>query len=39
MGSAHSDFMDSINADPAFNDEVESKLAAAMDDFKANNTW
>jgi F-type H+-transporting ATPase subunit alpha len=39
MGSAHSDFMDSINADPAFNDEVESKLAAALDDFKANNTW
>jgi len=39
MGSAHSDFMDSINADPAFNDEVESRLAAALDDFKANNTW
>jgi F-type H+-transporting ATPase subunit alpha len=39
MGSAHADFMDGINADPAFNDEVASKLAAALDDFKANNTW
>ena len=39
MGSAHSDFMKSINDNPEFNDEVESKLKAALDDFKANNTW
>jgi F-type H+/Na+-transporting ATPase subunit alpha len=39
MGSAHSDFMKSINDDPQFNDDVESKLKAALDDFKANNTW
>ena len=24
---------------PVFNDDVESKLKAALDDFKANNTW
>ena len=39
MGSTHSDLMKSINATPEFNDEVESKLKSALDDFKANNTW
>jgi F-type H+-transporting ATPase subunit alpha len=39
MGSSHADFMQSIEDNPVFNDEVESKLAAAVDDFKANNTW
>jgi len=39
MGSAQSDLMDSINDNPEFNDEVESKLKAAVEDFKANNTW
>jgi F-type H+-transporting ATPase subunit alpha len=39
MGSAHSDFMKSINDNPEFNDDVESKLKAAVDDFKANHSW
>jgi len=39
MGSAHADFMKSIIDDPQFNDDVESKLKSALDDFKANNTW
>jgi len=39
MGSTHSDFMKSINDNPEFNDDVESKLKAALDDFKANNSW
>jgi F-type H+-transporting ATPase subunit alpha len=39
MGSAQSDLMKSINDNPEFNDEVESKLKAAVEDFKANNTW
>ena len=39
MGSSHGDFMQSIIDNPVFNDEVASKLTAAFDDFKANNTW
>ena len=39
MGSSHADFMKSIEDDPVFNDEVESKLKAAADDFKANHAW
>jgi len=39
MGSSPGDFMQSIIDNPVFNDEVESKLKAAVDDFKANNTW
>jgi F-type H+-transporting ATPase subunit alpha len=39
MGSSHAEFMQSILDNPVFNDEVESKLKAALDDFKANNTW
>ncbi len=39
MSSSHADLMQGINDNPVFNDEVESKLKAAFDDFKANNTW
>jgi F-type H+-transporting ATPase subunit alpha len=39
MASDHGDFMQSINDDPKFNDEVESKIKAALDDFKSNHTW
>ncbi len=39
MSSSHADFMKSVNDDPVFNDDVESKLKAALDDFKANHTW
>jgi F-type H+/Na+-transporting ATPase subunit alpha len=39
MGSSHADLMKSIEDNPEFNDEVESKLKAAADDFKANHAW
>jgi F-type H+-transporting ATPase subunit alpha len=39
MASDHGDFMQGINDDPKFNDEVESKIKAALDDFKSNHTW
>ncbi len=39
MASSHADFMKSIEDNPVFNDEVDAKLTAAFDDFKANNTW
>ena len=39
MASSQSELMDSINADPKFNDEVEAKLNTAIEEFKANNTW
>jgi len=39
MASDHGDFMQGINDDPEFNDEVESKIKAALDDFKSNHTW
>jgi F-type H+-transporting ATPase subunit alpha len=39
MSSSHADLMSAINADPVFNDEVEAKLKAAADDFKANHAW
>jgi F-type H+-transporting ATPase subunit alpha len=39
MTSDHGDFMQGINDDPKFNDEVESKIKAALDDFKSNHTW
>ena len=39
MGSSQAELMHSINANPDFNDEVEGKLKAALDNFKANNTW
>jgi F-type H+-transporting ATPase subunit alpha len=39
MSSSHADLMKSIDDNPEFNDEVESKLKAAADDFKANHAW
>ncbi len=39
MASSHGDLMDSINADPKYDEEVDAKLKAAVDDFKANHTW
>ena len=39
MSSNHGDFMDAINANPDYNDEVEGKLKEALDDFKANHAW
>ena len=39
MSSKYSSLMDSINATPDFNEEVEAKLKEAVDDFKANGAW
>ncbi len=39
MSSSHADLMKSIEDNPVFDDEVESKLKAAADDFKANHAW
>jgi F-type H+-transporting ATPase subunit alpha len=39
MSSSHADLLQSIEDNPVFNDEVESKLKAAADDFKANHAW
>ncbi len=39
MASDHGDFMDGINADPKYDDEVKEKLKAALDDFKANHSF
>ena len=39
MSTNQSDLMDSINAAPELSQEVDDKLKAALDDFKANNVW
>jgi F-type H+-transporting ATPase subunit alpha len=39
MSSKYSSLMDSINATPDFNEEVEAKLKEAVDDFKAHGAW
>ena len=39
MSTNQSDLMDSINASPELSQEVDDKLKAALDDFKANNVW
>ncbi|MCP5153464.1 MAG: F0F1 ATP synthase subunit alpha [Ectothiorhodospiraceae bacterium] len=39
MASSQSALMSAINADPKWNDDVESKLKSALDDFKANHSW
>ncbi len=39
MTSQHGEFMDAVNADPKFDDQVEAKLKTAVDDFKANHAW
>jgi F-type H+-transporting ATPase subunit alpha len=39
MKSSHSELMDSINASGGYNDEIESGIKAALDSFKATQTW
>nr|VFK53347.1 MAG: F-type H+-transporting ATPase subunit alpha [Candidatus Kentron sp. TC] len=39
MYSEHDGFMAEINASPEFNDKVEAKLKAAVEDFKSNHVW
>ena len=37
--SNHGDLLDSINATGDYNDEIAGKIAAAIDDFKANGVY
>jgi F-type H+-transporting ATPase subunit alpha len=39
MNTSQKDLMDSINESGDYNDDIAAKLQAAIDDFKANNTW
>ena len=39
MASKHADFMNEIASNPVYSDEVDARLAAAIDDFKANHAW
>ena len=39
MSTNQTDLMDSINATPELSQEVDDKLKAALDDFKAKNVW
>ena len=39
MGASHAALMDKINDTGDYNDEIESGLRAAVEDFKANGTW
>ena len=39
MKSQHADFMDEMNRDQAYSDEVAAKLHDALKDFKANGSW
>lgn len=39
MKSSHADLMDKINESGDFNDEIENALRAALEQFKASNTW
>ena len=39
MSSEQSSFMDAINDDPKFDDDVDGKLKAALDAFKSSHTW
>jgi len=39
MSSSQADLLKGINENPDFNDEVEGKLKAAVEDFKANHAW
>ncbi|MDB3972332.1 F0F1 ATP synthase subunit alpha [Candidatus Thioglobus sp.] len=39
MGSNQTELMDNINENGDYNDDIASKLQAAIDDFKANHTW
>jgi F-type H+-transporting ATPase subunit alpha len=39
MNASQSKLMESINKSGDYNDDIAAKLQAAIDDFKANNTW
>ena len=39
MASEHGEFMRAVNDNPKFDDEVESKIKGALENFKANHTW
>ena len=39
MNTNQTALMDSINESGDYNDDIEAQLQAAIDDFKANNTW
>ncbi len=39
MDQSHSDLMDKINASGDWNDEIESALKAAIDEFKSSGSW
>jgi F-type H+-transporting ATPase subunit alpha len=39
MSSQHGDFMQSINDDPEYSDDVAAKLKSALDDFVATGSW
>jgi hypothetical protein len=39
MKSQCSDFLDELNRDQAYNDEVVAKLHDALKDFKTNGSW
>jgi F-type H+-transporting ATPase subunit alpha len=39
MKQKHAALLDSINAKPEYSDDVEQQLKAALDDFKAHQTW
>jgi F-type H+-transporting ATPase subunit alpha len=39
MDSEHGDLMASVNENPEYNDEIEGKLKAAVEGFKASHTW
>ncbi|GBE45705.1 ATP synthase subunit alpha [bacterium BMS3Bbin11] len=39
MNASQSDLMSTINETGDYNDEIEGRLHAALDDFKANHTW
>jgi len=39
MRTSKAALMDKINTTPDYNDEIADSLRAAIEDFKANNTW
>ena len=39
MASRHAEFMNEIQSNPEFSDEVDARLGKAIDDFKANHAW
>ena len=39
MNTKHKDLMKTINDSGDYNDDIESRIDAAVKDFKENNTW